>query len=1097
MNLYILILLAFVLIFIVAVIILLVFNIKNLRKYLRKFLPKFRLGNSLRLNKSFRQLLSQADRKTKKSFKTNANFFIHINPSNSKVVENETNKTLGVELYKVESTSYNHYLSDQSYILELHRFNEDHIYKELGAFCHKVSSMCGKIPTIVYSFEHINIKNETLILEEIKNLRSVIIQLAKTYKKLPNFVLSVADIEKHPNYSTFIDYVAKHDIPLLSSTLSPQNIKEEFEHYLKKLNALANNMLLKKHPQGFLRFSYFINDIYNCFKYFLEKLDYIDTPKAIQSISLYLNNTTASINQNLFQRSFGSQPYNEKMFKKIIWICIVATLIILGVIFAANIFIYKNIISRYKQELFAISIKPKEAKQVVNLSKNYISEVKSKLIKSVLYPDKMLEYGIYVNEGIKIQHQLLGLLENTFSSDDTINRVFIFLILCAPQNTDLQRFVKSNMKLWSLATNIPEDVITTYISAPVPKVNINIANKDLNNLDLTYKTLLVNSNLYKMVKSYVLENTTINLKTLHIFLDELDLPVAKQQTINIFMERIFPTMKKSLSEYNRVFLEKLYDKVKDTTKSSDELKDIKELIPSINETQVDNLQAAIDLLKKIDKKLEKNLPNDTKMAKPIWHKVIMQAIYNDITNNLVLSRAKLIDKNTVKQSTINIADKGSYYGNISTIYTKAGLKEIIFPEITSYKEVINLLKKYDIDSSAINNYYNNALQTYIDNYKKSYIKLITSYKNSINPNDIISSLLLISSTSSQFNNMLKTLIENTTFDKKNLEKIPQLELINLYFQNVNKMISNPNDMEQYNQIIRSIVDKIHDSDDKSDAINKVTLDLFTQPKGSYLYKVNSLLKKNNISEENSIIFTAPLQSIMQFGRPYLTTCKYNLWEKDILPMIDKQKKYYPFIDKSDTAISPKELTETFGPKGKFWKTVKKDMYGIFEYKNEQWIAKIPGLFGSNTQNMVSILNSVQKLTNSLWDKSGKPKPLDITLHIMPAPNAYLANNTFVKMTILSTGNEKVIGISTQQKPITLKYKWFEQQPSSVGYIDNYDQINSIEIHSSYWSFLKLLDAANKDGNTYTWDQNNIAIKFKIQFDNMFSAFNKINTTESI
>ncbi|WP_234384986.1 hypothetical protein [Allofrancisella guangzhouensis] len=167
MNLYILILLAFVLIFIVAIIILLVFNIKNSRKYL----PKFRVGNSLRLNKTFRQLLSQADRKTKKSFKNKANFFIHVNPSNSKVIESETNKTLGIELYKVQSTSYNHYLSDQAYILELNNFNEDHIYKELGKFCHKISSICGKIPTIVYSFEHINVKNETFFFRRGKEFK--------------------------------------------------------------------------------------------------------------------------------------------------------------------------------------------------------------------------------------------------------------------------------------------------------------------------------------------------------------------------------------------------------------------------------------------------------------------------------------------------------------------------------------------------------------------------------------------------------------------------------------------------------------------------------------------------------------------------------------------------------------------------------------------------------------------------------------------------------------------------------------------------------------------------------------------------------------
>ncbi|WP_234384987.1 cation-binding protein [Allofrancisella guangzhouensis] len=939
------------------------------------------------------------------------------------------------------------------------------------------------------------LKMKLFFLEEVKSLRSVIIQLAKAYKKLPNFVLTVADIQKHPSYNTFIDCVAKHNIPLLSPALNPQNIKEEFELYLKKINNLASNLLFKKQPQEFLHFSYFINDVYSCYKYFLEKLDFIDTTKAIQNVALYLNNTTASINQNLFQGDFSYQPYKTKNFKKVIWISIGSMSTMLGIIFTANIFKYKNIISEYKQELFTIPNKPTEVIQTTNLSKDSILEVKSKLIDSFLYPDKMLEHGIYVNESVKIQHQLLELLENSSSSENSIDRTFVFLMLIAPQNVLLQNLIKSNIKIWSLVTNIPEDAITTYVSASVPKLNVNIATKDLN--DLTYQDLFVNTHVYEMAKSYVVDNSTVNLRTLHIFLEEIDLPVAKQQVINIFMEKIFPKMKNSLSEYNREFLENLYNKIKDTTKTSGELKDIKGLVPLTSDTGVDNLQAALDLLEKTNKQLKKHLPNDLKITKPSWYKVIMQAVYNDIMNNLVLSKPKLLDKSTIKQFVINVADNGSYYGNISMLYTKIGLKEIVLPEISSYKKVINLLKKHGINSSAINNYYNNALQTYIHNYKESYIKLITSYKHSINLNDIVSSLLLISSTSSQFNNMLKTLVKNTTFDKEAFKEIPQLSVIDSYFQNVNKMISNPNDINQYNQIIRNIANEINNSNDKADAINKITLNLYTKSKESYLCKVNSLLKKNNISEENSIIFTAPLKNIMNFGKPYLIKYKSKLWKKDIESIIDKQKGRYPFSENLNKIASPKELTEVFGPKGKFWKTVEKDMYGIFEYKNEQWTAKIPDLFGSNTQNMISTLNSVQKLTNSLWDKSGKPKPLDITLNIMPTPNTLLANDTFIKMTILSAGNEKVIGISTEQKPITLKYKWFEQQSSSVGYIDNHDQINSIEIHSSYWSFLKLLDKANKDSDTYTWKQNNVAIKFKIQFNNVFKMLNEVNIMENM
>lgn len=59
-------------------------------------------------------------------------------------------------------------------------------------------------------------------------------------------------------------------------------------------------------------------------------------------------------------------------------------------------------------------------------------------------------------------------------------------------------------------------------------------------------------------------------------------------------------------------------------------------------------------------------------------------------NNLSLSEPQLIDNNTTKLATINIGDNGEYYGNISVIYTKTGLKDVILPEIYSYKSLSKL-----------------------------------------------------------------------------------------------------------------------------------------------------------------------------------------------------------------------------------------------------------------------------------------------------------------------------------------------------------------------------------------------------------------------
>ncbi|WP_150468466.1 cation-binding protein [Francisella sp. SYW-9] len=1081
MNLYIIIAFIFIFLIISTIAILLAFNIKNTRRFVTKF--KLNIRSSMRLNRSLRQLLSQADRKTRKSFRTDTIFFIHINTSNTKIIENETSKSLGIELYKNESLNYNHYLSDKSYILELHKFNDNHAYKELSKFCHKVSSITGKTPIFVYSFEYSKIKDESLIIDDIKSLRSIIIQLTKVYKKIPNFVLTIADIEKHPGYQAFIECVATHNIPLLSPFFDPNNLSSDINNHLKKMSLLAENIIFKKHPKEFLRFSYFINDIYKQFKQLLKNKSYLDANNAIQHISLYINNTKPSINQNLFQNSFNKpQKYKTRSFKNILWTITGVLLAILGLIFTKNIFVYKDIIKQYKQDLFAISDNASNVRETIKLSNDYEKYIASSLSAKAIYSKSTLNHGIYLTEGLKIQQQILDILEDEGLSKDNVYKTFIYLTLIAPQNSDLKWLIKSNLHLWSLATKLSERTINIYINAPVPAVKIDISNTNINKL--IFKNLFIKSRTYDMVKSYIIENNNINLKTLNIFLENINLPITKQRLINKFMKKIYPQVKDSFSPYNRGFLEKLYEKTKNTTKSSSEIQDIKNLIPTEKETQVNNLQAAIDLLDNLNNDFHKH---DSKVD-PIWHKIITQAVYNDLMNNLALSRAMFMDEGLSKQSVVNVGDNASYYGNISIIYTKIGLKDAVLPEISEYKSVCKSLGKQNINTLVINNYYNDALDNYIKDYKKSYINLIASYKNSMDPNDLVASLYLVSSTSSQFNNMLKTLSSNTVFDKKTLKEIPQLDLVRSYFQNVNKMISNPNDMDEYNQIIRDIANQINQADYKRAAINKITLNLFTKSKDSYFYKVNALLKKNDISSENSIIFTAPLHNIMKFGKPYLVKYKYQLWDNHIISLLDKYKKYYPFTQNSDKKISPTELTKTFGSKGKFWETVNEDMYGIFEYKDGQWQSRIPNLFGKNTASMLNTLNNTQKFTDTLWDKSGKLKPIDIKVSIMPIPNNLLQNNTFVKMTLLSIGNQKSMGISTEQKSIILRYNWFEEQPSSVGFIDSNEQINSIETHSEYWSLFDLLNQANKDGDVYTWNQNNIAIKFKIDFDNIFETF---------
>ena len=109
------------------------------------------------------------------------------------------------------------------------------------------------------------------------------------------------------------------------------------------------------------------------------------------------------------------------------------------------------------------------------------------------------------------------------------------------------------MQIWSLATNIQETTINTYINTSVPDIEPDISN--INAKELPYNNSIIKPGSYNLIKSYITKNDNINLKTLNIFIDQISLPIAKQQMLYNFMNQIFPQVKSSLSNYNKGFLE--------------------------------------------------------------------------------------------------------------------------------------------------------------------------------------------------------------------------------------------------------------------------------------------------------------------------------------------------------------------------------------------------------------------------------------------------------------------------------------------------------------------------------------------------------------
>ena len=114
------------------------------------------------------------------------------------------------------------------------------------------------------------------------------------------------------------------------------------------------------------------------------------------------------------------------------------------------------------------------------------------------------------------------------------------MTLIAPQNSDLQKMVKSNLEIWSSVTNIPETIINTYISTSIPNIDYNTSNTSNIITKKLTSSEIKKFESYNLIRAYITKNDNINLQTLNMFIDKLALPLLKLKLINNFMGHIFP-----------------------------------------------------------------------------------------------------------------------------------------------------------------------------------------------------------------------------------------------------------------------------------------------------------------------------------------------------------------------------------------------------------------------------------------------------------------------------------------------------------------------------------------------------------------------------
>ena len=1042
---------------------------------------------SIQLNQGFKKLLSESRRSIVKNLYRNSLYLIHFNPSNSQLVEKEINKEIGVDLFCHKDEKYNQYLSDESYILEVIQYNHSHQYSNIAKFSRKISVKTGKIPILIYSLDYQQaLDSSNYIDDHIRHLQKIISSFENVYHKKPTLVFSFVNLDSHPCYKHFISCVKKYNLPLLTQCSKVDYQKDahglvDREQYLKNF---SDNVLLTKQPKLYLKFNSFVNDIFDMFKIINQKYWAAKNLKQYDNINYYISHGTSEINQSLFQQDINIDKYRKSLIKKLSYTFFTICFIALGLVFVNNIMQYHVHGKQFKHSLSKLQRSDLKTANLTQVYQETYYKINNDLYFNWLYPNGLLSQSLKNETANYVLDNIL--LPKLKSDKNPIEKAFLLMTLYSSKSRDLRHLILENSKDWSKTLGISTSLLKVYIES---KIDVTVPS-----LNSTYvqKTLAekpnLSSNKYKLVQTYITNNSIINLKTLNDFFTKIYLPVRQQYYINIFMQNIYPDIKSSVSGNNASFFKYFQTKNQINEQTMHDINSIRNITNLINAEKITNYNDLLHILTLTNTELSKIRSLKTPEGK-LWYKAVLQATLNTLLNRLSLEKKyTLFNEELINQSTINIADSGAYDGNIPVIYTLTGINRVILPEVKTYHQLLNILNQAGISSIKYTDYYHQALDTYVNSYIKAYVKMLSSYKHIINPSDIKTSLMLIASKDSEFNNMLNMLAENTAIPKSLIKELPELELISSSFKNINKFINDSKNIDLYQKIIFNISNKINNADNKQLGIEKITYQLLVDNENSSLYQLKKLLDKYQISPKNQIIFLAPLIELINIEKPYIKQKKLKIWNADILSLLSKNMEYFPFNKNGKKSISVKEMNKIFSPSGKFWSIINKDMYGIFVKKNGKWVTSIPGLFGAKESNMLFILNSVQSFTNSLWTNSNQIKPIVFEISIEKNENQQLKNHHFIEMSILNIGDSQILGLSVKQHPIFIKYDWSQNVKSSVGFIDDKQKVYTVNSTDGDWSALKLLKAADATHQIYTWNNKEIKvlIQFKISFDNIFS-----------
>ena len=263
--------------------------------------------------------------------------------------------------------------------------------------------------------------------------------------------------------------------------------------------------------------------------------------------------------------------------------------------------------------------------------------------------------------------------------------------------------------------------------------------------------------------------------------------------------------------------------------------------------------------------------------------------------------------------------------------------------------------------------------------------------------------------------------------------------------------------------------------DRVSPMGHAALSILRSDKDSIALAVEPWLSASGIGGSLSAPFTLPVRLGYRFGMDEVEQAIAAAWKAEILPDLTPLLAKFPFNPGSDEDANPADVTAELAPgKGKLWVNAELTLLQVCAQQGVKWTATA-GPYGSARLpgGALSVINSAAKMGHVLWDKDGKPQPLDLALQPQALPDGP-QKDTVPTLAVLRTGTAAVFAFNQKASWETVSLAWDNQGSSSlelqIGSPESTrKQVRTVDGGDGSWSFYRLKAKAKVDTNgVATW-----------------------------